>query len=203
MSRAAMSDTRSADARDVADVLAGRKDIARVSASHAAFARIYDRHAPVVRAVCFHLLRDTSESDDALQETFIRAHRMLDRVEDPDRLRTWLYAIARNVCAERRRAGERRARHERGASASARSPSETPLERAERGEMLEGVNRAMESLPEDERLALHMYYLDPDPVSAARDALGVSRSGFYKLLTRARERLAGLLNPNASERHAP
>ena len=48
-------------------------------------------------------------------------------------------------------------------------------------------------LPDDERLALHLYYLESDPIAAASECLGVSRSGFYKLLTRGRERLASLM----------
>ena len=46
-----------------------------------------------------------------------------------------------------------------------------------------------------ERLAIHLYYLEADPVNAAMSALGLSRSGYYKLLSRARENLAGLLGP--------
>ena len=61
---------------------------------------------------------------------------------------------------------------------------------AEQSEQLDRLGAALESLPEDERLAVHLYYLDQDPISAAQDALGLSRSGFYKLLARAREHLA-------------
>ena len=49
---------------------------------------------------------------------------------------------------------------------------------------------ALDQLDDDERLAIHLYYLDSDPVRAAQAALGIGRSGFYKLLTRARESLA-------------
>ena len=44
-----------------------------------------------------------------------------------------------------------------------------------------------------ERLAIHLYYLDADPVGAATSALGLSRSGYYKLLSRAHGRLADLV----------
>lgn len=64
---------------------------------------------------------------------------------------------------------------------------------ASRSEQLDRLGRALEQLPDDERLAVHLYYLDADPVVAAVECLGVSRSGFYKLLGRARERLQTLL----------
>lgn len=69
----------------------------------------------------------------------------------------------------------------------------TPSASADQREQLERLSEAMEQLPDDERLAVHLYYLEADPVTAASECLGVSRSGFYKLLTRARERLAELM----------
>lgn len=183
--------------------------------AQAAFARLYDRHAPVVRALCRANCRSEEDADDALQETFIRAYRMLDKVEDGAGFRTWLYAIARLVCSERRRAEGRRAKHEHAAREQVAMPNhaqggaamshtstgsarpsdliDAPAQSADRAEQLERLTRAMEQLPDDERLAVHLYYLETDPVAAATDCLGVSRSGFYKLLTRAREHLASLM----------
>ena len=63
----------------------------------------------------------------------------------------------------------------------------------ERAEELLRLDAAIDALPDQERLAVHLYYLESDPVRAAKDALGLSRSGFYKLLARAREQLAAEL----------
>ncbi len=180
--------------------------------AHKSFARIYDRHGPVVRALCRQNSISESDADDALQETFLRAYRMLDRLTDPDGVRSWLYAIARLVCSERRRSQRRRRAHERCAAEEhgamtntttthagmGRAAAASPADEAVRSERLELLSRAMDQLPDNERLALHLYYLEADPNAAASVALGVSRSGFYKLLTRARERLSVIL----SEAHA-
>lgn len=64
---------------------------------------------------------------------------------------------------------------------------------AEQGESLRRLDAALEALPDEERLAIHLYYLDPDPVRAAQECLALSRSGFYKLLARARARLSRLM----------
>ena len=204
-----MKEVMNEDARDLSAARSGGAD------GHAAFARIYDRHAAVVLALCRQNVTRSAggdaEADDALQETFIRAFRMLDRVEDPGQLRSWLYAIARRVCAERRRSAVRRSNHEaRGAQVYMNAGTEhipipgggkdghargaqTPAAGAEHTEQLELLDRALDSLPDRERLAIHLYYLEPDPVAAASSVLGLSRSGFYKLLTKAREHLAGLM----------
>lgn len=196
------------DARDLRLVRAGRRADGTSPSAHEAFARIYDRHGAVVRALCRQNSPSDADADDALQETFLRAYRMLDRLTDPDGMRSWLYAIARLVCSERRRSARRRNTHEHGAAeeirtmttttttpgTSATAAADSPAEHASRQERLELLSRAMDQLPDNERLALHLYYLEADPVAAASVALGVSRSGFYKLLTRARERLSAMMS---------
>ncbi len=64
---------------------------------------------------------------------------------------------------------------------------------AEHAENLDRLTEALDQLEDRERLAIHLYYLEADPVKAAKSALGLSRSGYYKLLARARENLAALL----------
>ncbi|MFH1418894.1 MAG: sigma-70 family RNA polymerase sigma factor [Planctomycetota bacterium] len=166
---------------------------AAVAGDHQAFARLYDRHAAVVLSLCRYHLRSDTEADDALQDTFLRAYKKLDRLDRPEGLRSWLYAIARRVCAERRRADSRRARHEEQAVISRLNEPETSATvpgQVDKAERMERLDAAMDDLPDKERLAIHLHYLETDPPAAAASALGLSRSGFYKLLHRAREHLA-------------
>lgn len=67
------------------------------------------------------------------------------------------------------------------------------VERADEHEALDRLGAALDQLEDRERLAVHLFYLDADPVQAAESALGLSRSGFYKLLARAKEKLAALM----------
>src|SRR5688500_15651071 len=97
-----MSEMMSDDASDLSDVAAGDR---------AAFARLYDRHAPVILSLC-RRCSPLAEAEDATQETFLRAFRKLGQVKNADGFRKWLYAIARHVCADRRRAARRRQHHE-------------------------------------------------------------------------------------------
>jgi RNA polymerase sigma-70 factor (ECF subfamily) len=177
------------DARDPIDAAAA------TSGDHEAFARLYDRHAPVVLSLC-RRIGALAEAEDATQETFMRAHRMLDRLHDARGFRPWLYAIARRVCSERRRSRTRRSRHEDRAMSfehvNGTPPVAAPAAVAQ-AEALDRLTEALEQLDERERLAIHLSYLEADPVRAGAAALGLSRSGYYKLLARARDRLAGLM----------
>ncbi len=59
---------------------------------------------------------------------------------------------------------------------------------------LERLRSAIRKLPIKERLALHTFYLQEDSVDDACRILGLSRSGFYRVLERARKQLAVLLS---------
>ena len=63
-----------------------------------AFEVLYDRHHRALLGFCRHMLRSGDEAEDALQQTFLRAHRALVSHGPPTDLRPWLYTIARNHC---------------------------------------------------------------------------------------------------------
>ena len=63
-----------------------------------AFEALYDRHHAALLAFCRHMTGSREDGEDALQQTFLRAHRALLAGRVPDTVRPWLYAIARNRC---------------------------------------------------------------------------------------------------------
>jgi RNA polymerase sigma factor (sigma-70 family) len=74
-----------------------------VAGENAGLVAAYDRYAPALHAYCRVLLREPADAADAVQDTFIIAAGKLDGLRDPDRLRPWLYAVARNECLRRLR----------------------------------------------------------------------------------------------------
>jgi len=81
----------------------GRLDDERLAAlvgrgDEAAFEALYDRHHAALLAFCRHMLGSREDGEDALQQAFLRAHKALAEGRTPDRVRPWLFAIARNRC---------------------------------------------------------------------------------------------------------
>jgi RNA polymerase sigma-70 factor (ECF subfamily) len=119
-----------------------------------AFRRLFERHAPRVRRFLFDLLRDDAAADEAVQETFVRAHARLASLRESDKLLPWLFAIARYVFQE-----ELRARRRHPLATTEAPPDEPDLAPSPEG-LLMGreadalLDEAMVDLAEERRAAL-------------------------------------------------
>lgn len=165
-----------------------------------AFAELYDRRARLIRAICYDETRDLQTAADLTQEAFLRAYQNLGRLNDPDRFAAWLAGIARQVCREWRRKRRREQRglaglaeQQKAAGQWADAPEQRLVELRDQIASLMGHKGESGSpLTEKERLALHAYYLQERNVEEARSVLGLSRSGFYRVLSSACQRLRRL-----------
>src|SRR5216683_12077 len=81
-----------------------------VAPDAAKFEDQFEQHRGELRAYCYRMLGSPFEAEDAVQETFIRAWRGLERFEGRAALRSWLYRIATNVSLDMLNGRERRAR---------------------------------------------------------------------------------------------
>jgi RNA polymerase sigma-70 factor (ECF subfamily) len=155
-----------------------------------AFGELYDRHARMIRTVVAGVSGDWPAVDDMVQESFLRGYRNLAKLRDPKRFGPWLVGIARQVGRERRRR-LRRDRHEFYDSRLAELASVSDGDVGADGrDLFEAVMRNVAKLPEQERLALHAFFIHQRDARQAAELLGLSRSGFYALLQRAVARLA-------------
>lgn len=75
------------------------------SGNEAALEALFHRHGDSVLTLARHMLQNREEAEEVVQDTFMRLYRHADAYR-PERaaLRTWLYAIARNLCLSRLRA---------------------------------------------------------------------------------------------------
>ena len=73
------------------------------------FDALFESYAPDIVAYCSWRAASPSDAQDAVAEAFLIAWRRLDALPEGDAARIWLYATARRVIANQRRANRRRA----------------------------------------------------------------------------------------------
>ena len=66
----------------------------------AAFGAVIERHRRELQVHCYRMLGSFEDSEDLVQETFLRAWRSRTRFEGRSSPRTWLYRIATNACLD-------------------------------------------------------------------------------------------------------
>jgi RNA polymerase sigma factor (sigma-70 family) len=145
----------------------------------AAFESLYKRHVRDVYGYALAVLGSPADAEDVTQTTFLNAYRAFEGGERPRKPRSWLVAIAHNVCLQRFRQASRR-------------PREVELDDGVAGveesdaASAQDITRALQALPFNQRSALVMRELEGRSQAEIADALGVSVSAVETLIFRAR-----------------
>ena len=162
-----------------------------VAGDPAGLAEAYDRYALPLYSYCRSMLREPADAADAVQDTFLVATAKLRDLRDPARLRPWLYAVARNECLRRLRAGSALSALEEAGDIPV--PSAELGAEAERAEVQQLVRAAIDGLNPGERDVIELSLISGLDHDELADALGVSRNHAHALLSRARSQLERLL----------
>jgi RNA polymerase sigma factor (sigma-70 family) len=158
-----------------------------VAGNPAGLAAAYDRYAAALHTYCRTLLPERADAADAVQDTFIVAAAKMDGLRDPDRLRPWLYAVARNECHRRLRA---RARTVDLDEAGEMTDDAIDIGRsAERTDLRNLVRSAISGLNPGEREVIELSLRHDLDGPDLADALGVPVNQAHALASRARGQL--------------
>jgi RNA polymerase sigma factor (sigma-70 family) len=168
------------------DDLVGRA----VAGDERAFAELVRETTPSVRTVVRQYVRSSEDVSDLVQEVYLRALQRLHTLEDPERFRSWLYAIARNAGLDHvRRARRRPISAMEDELVEPRDVDPGPAELAEVRELSERVrNGAARLNARDSTLLAMVTQLGFTPTDVA-GALGMSHTAAKVAVHRARQRL--------------
>jgi RNA polymerase sigma-70 factor (ECF subfamily) len=155
--------------------------------ARAAIEQLFSLHQGEIYAYLLRMLRDPELAADFTQDTFIKAYRAYDSLEDRAHARAWLYQIAHRVALDEMR----RRRIIRFLPWTGESRGAVPSAEHQVMELrLSGeLQRALERIPERQRSALLLAELHDLTGLELAAALGVSHVAARALLTRARESL--------------
>jgi RNA polymerase sigma factor (sigma-70 family) len=150
-------------------------------------AEAYDKYAAGLFGYCRTLLREPADAADAVQDTFVIAASKLGELRDPDRLRPWLYAVARNESHRRLRAGNAAATLDETADVA--DDSADVSDAAERAHLRDLVRAAITGLNPGDQEVIELSLRHELEGADLADALGVPRNHAHALLSRARGQL--------------
>ena len=168
------------DSEVVAAIVAGDPD---------GLAEAYDRYAAPLYAYCRSLLREPADAADAVQDTFVIAASKLAGLRDRNRLRPWLYAVARNECHRRLREGANEAPSALDAVPDVTDESADVTGGAERAELRTLLRSAVRGLNAGEQDLIELQLRQELDVAEIAAVLGISRNHAHALLSRARDQL--------------
>ena len=152
--------------------------------SDRAFEVLFDRHYPRLLAFCRHLLGSVEEAEDAVQYSFLAAHRDLVESQKPIVARPWLYTIARHRCLS-----ILRARREHSIEDAPEPAIDNLVADVTRREDLRALLADMGRLPEEQRAALVLMELGDLSHEEIAGVLGCSRDRIKSLVFMARSSL--------------
>jgi len=141
-------------------------------------------HAPLWR----YLRRMTDTEDataDLMQDTWLRVLRGIHSLRDPERLRPWLFGIARRVAMDRLRSAYSRRTDDEAVLEEISAPDSDAALEAD----LASLEGHMETLPVRERETLALFYLRELTIDEMAALLGVPPGTVKSRLFRARELL--------------
>jgi len=157
------------------------------------FNRLVLRHQDSVYNLCFRLLGNSSDAEEAAQEAFVRVYKSLKGFRSESKFSTWLYRIATNASLNIRQSA--RPREMKGAvefesiQETLPDPSGGPESDLEQSRLSAEIQAGIKSLPEEFRTALVLRDVegrDYEEIAAITGAnLGTVRSRLH----RARDRM--------------
>jgi len=162
-----------------------------------AFAELVYLFQDPVYNLCYRMLGESGEAEDATQETFLRVFRNLERYDTTRPFKTWLLSIASNHCIDRLR--KRRMQFvsldddPTAAALALRSNDPTPEQAALTSEVSSYVQSLLLQLDEHYRLAVVYRYWYQYSYAEIADMMDTTESAIKSRLHRARKKLAELL----------
>ena len=156
-----------------------------------AYGALVARYRDRLGRYAVHMIGDREDAEEALQDSFVRAYRSLDRCNDPARFGAWLYGILVNRC---RTTGARAARRRRlfVQDAEALNGASHP-DAMERLEWTDAVERALARLAPEYREAFLLKHVEDLEYEEIAELTGDGISALKMRVKRAREQLQKFL----------
>jgi RNA polymerase sigma-70 factor (ECF subfamily) len=165
--------------------------LVRDGAYKEAATRCVREHSRAIGRMCMAMLGDQAEAEEAVQETFLSAHRSIAQFRGEGRVLSWLISIARRICV--RRIETRARQHARRLELVHDAEAVSPMELAERKHRARSLRDALAKLKPSEREILLLRYQAELSFREVAEVSGIDEPAARKRTSRALARLRTLL----------
>ena len=155
-----------------------------------AFGELVLRHQDRAWRTAYHYVANRADAEELAQEAFLRILGAAASYRPSARFTTYLYRVVANLCLDHRR----KKRPDRQGDLSRRASSlPSPDAQMEAREREETVRRALDRLPDRQRMAVVLRYYEELPLREIAATMDATPKAVERLLARARECLAAEL----------
>lgn len=163
---------------------------ATLSGDKSAFGVLVSRYQTQVYRLAYRIVSNSSAASDVAQEALLKAYQNLDQLKDRSKFPLWLFQIAKNQSISWVRKYQENLTVVEDELDNDRlhlppAPDEILIQR----ELHEQVMEAIAKLPEHNRKAAQMFYLEDRSYSEIQDELGITKGTLGRLLYEARVEL--------------
>jgi RNA polymerase sigma-70 factor (ECF subfamily) len=167
----------------------------------AAFRTIAELHHKPLISFIARYTGDRDSAEDIAQEVFLRVFKAAKSYNPQAKFRTWLFTIATNLCLNEIRANKSRPKfvdvsdlHEQEYPIAAPAAF-SPEKAAQDAELSAAVQKAINNLPENQRIAILLRQYNDFSYNEIGKIMGISTSAVESLIQRARQSLKKSLSP--------
>ena len=163
-----------------------------------AFKILVEQHQERVRNTCYRFVNSKEDAEDIAQEVFVEVYRSIKHFREDAQLSTWIYRIAVNKSLDFVRKKNRKKRFgqifhlfgtEEGDKELQLPSDEDPHADLEHQERIRILNRAIDALPETQKVAITLSKYEGLRNTEIANIMGTSLSAVESLIHRAKENL--------------
>lgn len=137
-----------------------------------------EKYSNMLFRICFSLVKDYDDAEDALQETFIRLMTKAPLFRDEEHEKAWLIRVATNICKNMIRF------RKRNSSLTLDEISDIGIDESD-----SGIFDAIMSLPAKYKIVMDLYYIEGYTASEISGIIGINADTVRKRLQNGRKKL--------------
>jgi RNA polymerase sigma-70 factor (ECF subfamily) len=161
---------------------------------------LLEEYVPRVYRFAVRLTGDPHQAEDLAQETFLRAWRHRNRLQDRQAARVWLFKIAVNLWRDRLRRGQRGPKQADRPVDDCQSAQVPPDQAVTDQEDLQRTLRTLDSLPSRQREVLYLHACEELSLAQIADVLDIRTEAVKASLSLARKRMRQKLRDICQDR---